>query len=324
MTSDPASPEERLREGLRCLQLSGSLFLRAHFSAAWSYRSPEPSAVTELLQARGRRVILFHIVTEGSCRLNLDRGDRQEVSAGDIAIIPFADGHSMGAPAIERPVPVMELMPPLPWGPMTVIRHGGGGEPFTMVCGYLLCDDLPFNPVLASLPPFVRVRPTGGPLAKWVEASVDYAIHAAESRGPIGDPLLERLPELLFIECLCAFVQQQPPGEIGWLAALQDPVVGRALAGMHREPARPWTLQELAKRAAASRSVLDERFREYIGVAPMSYLTSWRLQLASRQLRTSNATLAEVAEAVGYGSEASFSRAFKRHVGEAPGEWRRG
>jgi transcriptional regulator GlxA family with amidase domain len=130
---------------------------------------------------------------------------------------------------------------------------------------------------------------------------------------------------LLFIESLCEFVRQSPEAVgVGWLAALGDPVVGRALAGMHRKPARGWTLEGLAKSAASSRSVLDERFREDLGVARMSYLTSWRLLLAGRQLRTSGATIAEVAEAVGYGSEASFNRAFKRHVGEAPGEWRRG
>ncbi|HET6280819.1 MAG TPA: AraC family transcriptional regulator [Polyangia bacterium] len=321
--ADGASSDQLVREGLRCLQFSGALFLRASFSAPWAYRSAEARAISEMVRSAGRRVIMFHIFTEGQCRVQLDRGGIHELRAGDIAIFPDSDNHSMGDPAIERPVPAIDLMPPQPWGPVSVIRHGGGGAPSSMICGYLLCDDLPLHPVLASLPPFMRVRPSGGPLAKWVEASIHYAIHAAESREPVGDPLMQRLPELLFTECLCEFVRQQPADETGWLAALRDAVVGRALASMHREPAYAWTLQELAKRAAASRSVMDDRFREYLGMAPMSYLTSWRLQLAARQLRTSDATLAEVAGAVGYGSEASFSRAFKRHVGVAPGEWRR-
>jgi AraC-like DNA-binding protein len=328
LTDPPdATPEQRVRDGLRCLQLSGALFLRADFTAPWAYRSPESATLAAKLRPGGRRVILLHIFTEGRCRVRLDRGETAEVEAGDIAIFPFSDDHCVGDPSVERAVPAMDLMPPQPWGPVARIQHGGGGATTSMVCGYLLCDDLPFNPVLASLPPFVRVRSVGagGALAKWVQASVEYALHASANRGPVDDPLMQRLPELLFIESLCEFVRQSPrAAEIGWLAALQDPVVGRALAGMHREPARGWTLEGLAKSAASSRSVLDERFREYLGVAPMGYLTSWRLQLAGRQLRTSAATIAEVAEAVGYGSEASFSRAFKRHVGEAPGEWRRG
>jgi AraC-like DNA-binding protein len=215
-----------------------------------------------------------------------------------------------------------KLMPPPPWTTLPVIRHGGGGKPTSMVCGYLYCDDLPFNPVLATLPPFIRVRPSGGPLAKWVNASVEYAMHATESHRSDGDPLLQRLPELLFTECLCDFAAQQADNDHGWLAGLADPAVGRALACMHRQPEQPWTIKELARRAATSRSVLDERFRELLGQAPMSYLTAWRLQLASRKLRTTSATMAEVADAIGYGSEASFSRAFKRHAGVSPSEWR--
>jgi hypothetical protein len=125
---------------------------------------------------------------------------------------------------------------------------------------YLLSDDAPFNPVLASLPPLIRVRGSQGPLARWVEASVQYALHASECRDPERDPLLKRLPELLLMECLCEHVRQQPDSN-GWLAALADPIVGRALGCMHQQPDRPWTLHELAKRAAASRSTLDERFR---------------------------------------------------------------
>jgi AraC-like DNA-binding protein len=327
LTDPPdASPDQRVRDGLRCLQLSGALFLRANFSAPWAYRSPESATIASMLRPGGRRVILLHIFTEGRCRVRLDRGETAEVEAGDIAIFPFSDDHCVGDPDVERAVPALDLMPPQPWGPVARIDHGGGGAATSMVCGYLLCDDLPFNPVLASLPPFVRVRSAGGALGKWVAASVEYAVHASstENRRPVDDPLMQRLPELLFIECLCEYVRQSPGTEFGWLAALRDPVVGRALAGMHREPARGWTLEALGRTAGASKSVLDDRFREYLGVAPMGYLTSWRLQLAGRQLRTSGATIAEVAEAVGYGSEASFSRAFKRHVGEAPGEWRRG
>ena len=311
--------ERLLREGLRCLRLSGAIFLRAHFSAPWAYASPASEQIVQMLKPGDRRVILFHIFTEGRCRLALERGGEAELEAGDIAIFPFADRHKLGHPDLANAVPVGELLPAPPWTAFPVLRHGGGGAPASMVCGYLYSDDLPFNPVLASLPPFIRVRPSGGPLARWVEASVSYALQAGARDG---DPLLQRLPELLFTESLCEFSRQHTGDDQGWLAGLADPVVGRALAFIHREPARAWTLKELAQRAASSRSVLDERFRHFLGQAPMSYLTAWRLQLASRQLRTTKATMAEVAGAIGYGSEASFSRAFKRHTGVSPSEWR--
>jgi AraC-like DNA-binding protein len=314
------TPETQVREGLRCLQLSGAIFLRAHFTSPWGYESPAAEQIVQMLQPGDRRVVLFHIFTEGQCRLRLPSGEIADIEAGDIAILPFADRHHVADPDVTKTVHIQTLLPPPPWRTLPVVRHGGGGRPTSMVCGYLYSDDLPFNPVLASLPPFIRVRPSGGPLAQWVQSSVEYALHAS-ARGTPEDPLLKRLPELLFTECLCEFARQ-PASDRGWLAALADPCVGRALGCMHREPAHAWTIETLAKRAATSRSVLDERFRHLLGRAPMAYLTAWRLQLASRMLRSSAATLAEVADAVGYASEASFSKAFKRHAGVAPSEWR--
>ena len=314
-------PGASIRAGLRCLQLNGAIFLRAEFTAPWAYASPPCDQVTQLLKAQGRRVLLFHIFTEGSCWVRTGEGPAERLSAGDIVIFPSAERHSVGDPEVDRAVPVQQLWPPAPWGVMPVMRHGGGGARTTMVCGYLLSDDAPFNPVLDSLPAMMKVRPSGGPLARWVEASIDYALHATDRRAT-DDPLLKRLPELLVTECLCDFAARRPAEETGWLAALAHPTVGRALGLMHRDPGRRWTLEELARRAATSRSVLDERFRAVLGRAPMAYLTAWRLQLAARHLRTSDLSMGEIADAVGYGSEASFSKAFKRHVGVSPGEWR--
>jgi AraC-like DNA-binding protein len=312
---------QRVRDGLRCLQLSGAIFLHAQFTAPWAYRSADTASLEAMIQSNGRRVIVFHIFTEGASIVTLPSGERVDVAAGDIVILPFADSHVCGHPTVANPIDIRRLWPPKPWPPVAVIRYGAGGPRTSMVCGYLLSDDLPLNPVLASLPPLMRVRPRGGPLAKWVEASVDYALHASARRAD-DDPLLQRLPELLFTECLCEFAATDPGAKQGWLAGLQDPAVGKALAGMHRQPQSPWTLDSLAKRAGASRSVLDQRFRKLLGKAPMAYLAAWRVQLAARELRTTSATLAEIAEGIGYGTEASFSKAFKRHAGVSPGEWR--
>jgi len=324
MASPSGELAQLVRDGLKCLQLSGALFVRAHLTRPWAYHSPELERLQRMLKPGDRRIILFHIITEGSCQATLNEsGDEAEVSAGDIIILPFADQHTVGDPRPVSPVDLSALMPPPPWTSLPVITYGGGGPTTTILCGYLLSDDAPLNPVLASLPRFMRVRGAQGPLARWVESSVQYAMHASEGRAGTDDPVLMRLPELLFMESLCEFVRQEPPRG-GWLAGLSDPIVGRALGCMHSQPGHPWTLKELSRRTAASRSTLDERFRLFLGRAPMSYLIAYRLQLAGRQLRSTNATLAEIAELVGYGSEAAFSRAFKRHTGATPGEWRLG
>ncbi|HET9987920.1 MAG TPA: AraC family transcriptional regulator [Kofleriaceae bacterium] len=313
-----------MRDGLRCLQLSGALFVRAHLSRPWAYHSPELQRLQLMLKPGDRRIILFHIITEGSCRATLnDGGGEADLVAGDIVILPFAGEHTVGDPEPVNPVDLAAMMPSPPWASLPIITFGGGGPTTTILCGYLLSDDAPLNPVLASLPRFMRVRSAQSPLARWVESSVQYAMHASQGRSGTDDPLSQRLPELLFMEALCQYVRQER-AHTGWLAGLADPVVGRALGCMHGQPAYPWTLNELARRAAASRSTLDDRFRMLLGRAPMSYLIAYRLQLAGRQLRSTNATLAEIAELVGYGPEAAFSRAFKRHTGAAPGEWRQG
>jgi AraC-like DNA-binding protein len=313
--------EDQLRDGLKCLQLAGSFFIRTELSAPWAYLSPEQEHMEFVLRPGGRRIILFHIFTRGRARLELSRGGGCDIEAGDIIILPFADQHRVGYPDASNAIDINTVMPPQPWSHMPIVTLGGGGEPTSMVCGYLICDDAPFNPVLSSLPPLMRVRPGTPALASWVDASVRYALAASEGRSTEGDPLLQRLPELLFMECLCEHVRTHEE-DAGWLAALADPIVGRALGCMHREPQYRWTLEELAKRAASSRSILDERFRQFLGRAPMSYLIAWRLQLAARHLRSSSATLAEIADQIGYGSEAAFSRAFKRHTGSSPSEWR--
>jgi len=207
---------------------------------------------------------------------------------------------------------------------MPVIRLGSGGELTQIVCGYLHSDDLMFNPVLGALPPLMHLRGSDTPLAQWVEASFRYALHATALHRPADDVLLQRLPELLFVECLRSYGASGAPDPHGWFGALADPVLGRALQLVHADYARPWTLETLARQAATSRSRLDERFRRQLGVAPMGYLAQWRLQIAGQLLRSTSRGVADIAESVGYASEASLSRAFKRHAGVSPAAWRRG
>ena len=137
-----------------------------------------------------------------------------------------------------------------------------------------------------------------------------------------SENVLERLSELVFVETIRRYVETLPSSQTGWLAGLRDPVIGQALAALHQEASKPWTVEQLARLVGVSRSVLAERFTEMVGHPPMQYLALWRMQLASRLLAEGR-QVAAVAGAVGYESEAAFSRAFKKLVGQAPATWRR-
>jgi AraC-like DNA-binding protein len=131
--------------------------------------------------------------------------------------------------------------------------------------------------------------------------------------------VLAKLSELLFVETVRRYVESLPDGQTGWFGGLRDPHVARALALLHRDLARHWTVDDLGREVGLSRSALADRFIRLIGVPPMHYLVSWRMQVATQKLRS----IAQVAEIVGYESEAAFSRAFKKAFGTAPATWRR-
>jgi transcriptional regulator GlxA family with amidase domain len=201
-----------------------------------------------------------------------------------------------------------------------VCRIDGGGPTTRVLCGYLSCDDLLFNPVLRALPRLIHVRARPGPGAEWREATLRYMLEEAGRAHAAG--LLARLPELVLVDCLRQYVESLPATQTGWLGALRDPILGRALTLLHAQPAEPWTVTQLARRAGASRSILAARFTHALGVSPMRYLLHWRLQLAADLLRGTRLGVAIIAQRVGYESEFAFSRAFKRHVGASPAAWR--
>jgi transcriptional regulator GlxA family with amidase domain len=135
--------------------------------------------------------------------------------------------------------------------------------------------------------------------------------------------VVSKLSEVLFVETLRRYIVELPPGETGWLAGARDPIIGQALALLHKEPEHVWTILDLAKRVGLSRTRLAERFRHFLGESPMAYLAQWRLKLAAEMLQSTENSVAEVAAAVGYGSEAAFNRAFKRQFDCPPAHFRR-
>jgi AraC-like DNA-binding protein len=303
-----------LSDVLGRIRLSGALFLKGQYSAPWAFDSPGSCALVDLLAPGAERLIVFHVVRRGHLWISAG-GHHMEFEAGDLAILPASHRHWMGSEELVEPVPIRELLPPTPWNEIPVLRHGGDGAATELVCGYFRCDELLFNSFLRSLPPVIKIRPVGT-----VAALLEAVLGRALEDGP-GCGTAVRLPELLLVEALRLY-SADAPRATGWLAATNDPIVSRALKLMHDDPVRDWTVDELSRAAATSRSVLGERFRALLGQSPMHYLVEWRMQLAASLLVGTELRLAAIAEKSGYGSEAAFSRAFHRHVGVSPAQWR--
>jgi AraC-like DNA-binding protein len=272
--------------------------------------------------AGAEHLVSYHVVTSGICWGGLLGGEPTRLSAGDVIVFPHGDAHVMSSAPGMRGTPDVSLYrrptdTPLPF---TLFVGETGPDQAQLVCGFLGCDARPFNPLLAALPRVIHVGDQrGGALGAFIQFAV------AESNGPrIGrECVLGRLSELMFVEVVRRYLEALPDDRRSWLAGLRDPLVGRALVSLHGSPARDWTLESLAREVGLSRSVLAERFTQFVGQPPMHYLTQWRMQLAAAHLSGGAAGIAEVAERVGYQSEAAFSRAFKKLVGVAPSQWRR-
>ena len=314
---------DALSQTLRVVHLSGAIFLQARFTAPWCYQSPHADVAAPLLEPQAERVIIFHLITEGECWVELGAGAPPvRLHAGDVVLFPHGDAHRMNSAPGLAPADGSRLSEVLSRRPRA-LAYGGGGAPTRLVCGYLACDDRLAQMLLSGLPPLLRVNVRGSAAGLWLEASVRYALAEARSPRPGGAGVLAKLAEVLFIETLRLAMQDADRPTAGWLAGVGDRIVGAALAAMHERPAQAWTLDELAHTANSSRSVLAERFQELVGEPPMHYLTRWRMVLATSLLRRGNVALAQIAEAVGYETDTGFIRAFRREFGMPPMTWLR-
>jgi AraC-like DNA-binding protein len=316
---------DTLSDVLRVLRLTGAVYFTIDGSDPWVAETGPPQEVAPHIGAGVEHVIGYHIVTTGACWGGAVGEPAVRLEAGDIIVFPHGDPNAISsAPGmrIGRPPGIYEMARQAPV-PLHLSLQGGGPGGAQLICGFLGCDARPFNPLLANLPRVIHVRGTGAPDSTF-RRLIDVAL--AESSAPRAGSagVLARVSELLFVEVVRQHVAGLPPESVGWLAGLRDDHVGRALQQLHQRPAHPWSLEDLTRQAGVSRSVLAERFTQLVGVPPMQYLAQWRIQLAASLLRTSQASLAEIADKVGYGSEAALSRAFKRQVGVAPATYRRG
>jgi AraC-like DNA-binding protein len=324
------APVDVLSDVLRGVRLTSSLFFCVEASSPWVAEAPTASAMAPIL-APAQHVISYHVLLEGECYCELAGADPVRLEPGDIAVIPHGDRYAMSSrPGMLGSYTEAELCE---WFRQTVARAvadpvrfvegGGEAESRRVLCGFLGCDAVPFNPVLGPLPRLLHLRSHEHGADERLKHLTALALAEVREARAGRDCMLLRISDLLFVEVVRRYLDGMSGESAGWLAGLRDPLIGHALALLHRRPSHAWTVEELGRSIGASRSVLAERFSALVGQPPMQYLTHWRIQLASGLLRAPGAKVAAVALQVGYDSEAAFSRAFKGLVGVSPAEWRR-
>ena len=307
---------------LRVIRLSGGVFLEAEFTAPWCIGGKLSTDDCKPFLAAPRHVIASHFVAAGSMQLRVEGGETIDVRAGELVLLPHNDTHVFGSDLDVALVCAREVIQPPQGGGISRINYGGGGAATQLLCGYL-ASDAPFSPLLSALPSVLKLDVRATASGAWIESSFRFA--ASEiAAGRLGSTtVIAKLSELLFVEAVSQFVSNLPAERRGWLAGLRDPQIGRALAVLHARPTEPWTAETLALEVGMSRSVFAERFTSLVGQPPMQYLTLWRMHVAAQRLREGRGSVAQIGFAIGYESEAAFSRAFKRQFGTSPGTWRK-
>jgi AraC-like DNA-binding protein len=323
-----------LSDVLRSVRLRGAVFYYVSFGDEWAAETPASPDLARALMPGAEHVLAYHLIVRGAGWAATDGEPPVRLAQGDIVMFPRGDGHVISsAPGMHAQEDRSD------WRfttrndpkPIAVAYHRGVLRPgaaipadeatSVVVCGFIACDLLPFNPLISSLPRLLHLA--SGGLGTWVAQLLDQAVAESRESRAGSAAVLERVSEMVFVDAARRHLESLPSGASGWFAALRDRHVGRAIHLMHEKPAHPWTIDELGRESGLSRSALHERFVELAGQPPMQYLTGWRMQLGAGLLRSSDTKVATIAQEVGYDSEAAFSRAFKRSVGQPPAAWRR-
>jgi AraC-like DNA-binding protein len=303
--------DDLLSDLLADLRLESTMYCMIEGSAPWGVAYP------------GDRHAAFHVVTAGECVLEVAGRAPLRLLAGDFVVLPRATPHVLRGAVPARAEAVEALMARPGALEDGVARVGGGGERAAYLCGGFAFGARRDHPLLAALPEVMHVKSEQGARLPWLESHLAAVACETRSRRPGAGLVLARLSDVLFVHAIRAFLAELPDGATGWVGALRDPPLARALGLMHRQPERPWTVESLARQVGMSRSGFAARFAAVVGQPPLSYLAAWRVFRAKSLLRDGSSRLAGIAGQLGYGSEAAFSTAFKRVTGIAPGAYRR-
>lgn len=308
-TTDPWPPADPLGEALHFLRLSGTFYCRSELTEPWGLTLPAMPGC-----------LWFHLVTVGHCRLYVDSAEPQLLRPGELALVPHGQGHRLDSePGVAAPI-VLDLPHDYTGDRYAILRHGGGGTATTLICGAVRFDHPAALDLVALLPELLHLGTQDLIQSDWTQATLRLIAAEASGLRPGGEAVITRLSDILVIQAIRAWIEEDPAAQTGWFGALRDPQIGKALSLIHRDAAADWTVASLAGQVAMSRSAFAARFTQLVGEPAMSHLTRRRMHLALDWLRHDHAlTVNEVARHLGYQSEAAFSRAFKRINGIPPG-----
>jgi AraC-like DNA-binding protein len=305
---DPPTPSDPLGEALHHLRMSGAFYCRTELTAPWGLTLPALPGY-----------LWFHVVTSGALELEGSEAGSVVLQPGDLALVTQGAGHVLRSePGVPAPG-VLELEREEVSDRYEILRHGGGGALTRLMCGAVRFDHPAARNLVAALPELIRIEALSTPDVERMQATLGLIAAETIRPQPGGEAVITRLADVLVIQAIRAWIETDPNARTGWLGALRDPQIGRALGLVHADPARAWTVASLAGEVAMSRSAFAARFTELVGEPAMQYVTNLRMRAAVNALSEDGATVAQLADRLGYRSQASFARAFKRVVGVAPG-----
>lgn len=264
----------------------------------------------------------FHFVVSGECWLLLAGGERIHLRSGEFAALPHGHGHVIADPCDAVAKGLGELQPTPAGASSYRLRTGGPGRRAVVICGTATFDAPTARAVIDVMPPVLHV-PDARLRDQALTSTLEQMSAEAAAPGPGSSTLLARLADIVIVRALRLWMDDNAADASGWIAALRDDRIGRALRAMHERPGDPWSVDALAGVASLSRATFSQRFAAVLGTSPARYLAQWRMRLAMDLLRQRRVTVAQIAEQLGYESDASFSRTFKRIVGESPAAVRR-
>lgn len=307
LSPDAWESSDPLGQALHFLRMTGTFYCYSELSAPWGLSMP---AIP--------RSLMFHVVISGECRLSLGSGSATVIRPGELVLVPHGRGHDLMDRLEQVPVPILDLEREHISPRYERLSYGGGGQAVTLVCGAVQFEHPAAFELARQLPEVIHVRDWPPAEAAWIRSTLELMQSEAESMRPGGETVMTRLADILVIQAIRTWIESAPEAQTGWLRALHDPRIGRAIMAIHRDPGGHWSVESLADHVGMSRSAFAARFSEMVGETPAAHLVRWRMQLASAWLREESSSIAEIAERLGYSCQAAFSRAFKRSVGIPP------
>ncbi len=300
-----------LGEALHLLKLTGTFYCRSVLTEPWGVELPP-----------FEDCMMFHIITSGHCWLKVEDDAPVLLQQGSLVLLPHGLGHKILSAEQQETTPLFDIPVETVSERFEVMRFGGGGEMTQLTCGVVRFDHVAGEELIKFLPRVMHINTWSEEEDSWLQSTLRFIAREARELRTGGETVITHLADILIIQAIRSWLDGAPQTHTGWLAALRDRQIGRALAAIHRNPEFYWTVNSLAKEVGMSRSGFSARFSEIVGESAMRYLTRWRMQLARIQLKNSSDPLIVLAEKLGYQSEAAFCRAFKRVFGVSPGSMR--